>query len=46
VHEIACASYREVPSSDIYLCGPPAMVASARAELLMRGAAPERIHHD
>ncbi len=46
VHEIACASYREIPSSDIYLCGPPSMVAIARAELLKRGAAPERIHHD
>ncbi|MEU8086029.1 FAD-binding oxidoreductase [Micromonospora sp. NPDC049101] len=32
------------PGQDIYLCGPPAMLAGARARLLARGVPAARIH--
>lgn len=42
----AVAAYGEWSGSEVYLAGPPLMLAATSAALQQLGVAPERIHHD
>jgi NAD(P)H-flavin reductase len=42
----AVAAYGEWSRHEVYLAGPPLMLAATTAALLQLGVAPERIHHD
>ena len=42
----AVAAYGEWSKHEVYLAGPPIMLAATRAALLHLGVDPERIHHD
>ncbi|MGK5684374.1 globin [Actinoplanes sp. URMC 104] len=42
----AVAAYGEWSDHEVYLAGPPLMLAATTAALLQLGVAPDRIHHD
>ncbi|WP_285681226.1 globin [Actinoplanes sp. NBRC 103695] len=42
----AIAAYGEWSEADVFLAGPPVMLAATSAALQVLGVAPERIHHD
>jgi NAD(P)H-flavin reductase/hemoglobin-like flavoprotein len=42
----AVAAYGEWSKHEVYLAGPPIMLAATSAALLQLGVVPERIHHD
>jgi NAD(P)H-flavin reductase len=42
----AIAAYGEWSGADVFLAGPPTMLAATSAALQQLGVAPERIHHD
>ena len=42
----AIAAYGEWSGHEVYLAGPPVMLAATSAALQMLGVAPDRIHHD
>ncbi|MCA2218552.1 FAD-binding oxidoreductase [Jidongwangia harbinensis] len=42
----AIAAYGEWSGAEVYLAGPPVMLAATSAALRMLGVSPERIHHD
>jgi NAD(P)H-flavin reductase len=42
----AVAAYGEWSDHEVYLAGPPLMLAATSAALHQLGVAPERIHHD
>ncbi|MET0425315.1 MAG: globin [Actinoplanes sp.] len=42
----AVAAYGEWSGHEVFLAGPPVMLAATTAALLRLGVAPERIHHD
>lgn len=42
----AVAAYGEWSSHEVFLAGPPPMLAATRAVLVQLGITPERIHHD
>jgi NAD(P)H-flavin reductase/hemoglobin-like flavoprotein len=42
----AVAAYGEWSGHEVYLAGPPTMLAATRAALHLLGVDPERIHHD
>jgi NAD(P)H-flavin reductase len=42
----AVAAYGEWSGHEVYLAGPPLMLAATGAALLQLGVAPDRIHHD
>jgi NAD(P)H-flavin reductase len=42
----AVAAYGEWSGSEVYVAGPPSMLAATTAALHLLGVAPERIHHD
>lgn len=42
----AIAAYGEWSKHEVYLAGPPDMIAATRAALIQLGVAPDRIHHD
>lgn len=42
----AVAAYGEWSDHEVYLAGPPLMLAATSAALRLLGVAPERIHHD
>ncbi|MFG1606215.1 globin [Actinoplanes sp. NPDC049265] len=42
----AIAAYGEWSEADVFLAGPPVMLAATSAALQLLGVAPERIHHD
>ena len=46
VHEIVLAEYTDLSAADIYVAGPPALVAAVRATFPPRGADPQRIAFD
>jgi NAD(P)H-flavin reductase len=42
----AVAAYGEWSNRDVYLAGPPVMLAATKAALELLGVDPARIHHD
>ena len=42
----AVAAYGEWSGHEVYLAGPPLMLAATSAALHLLGVAPDRIHHD
>jgi CDP-4-dehydro-6-deoxyglucose reductase len=46
VHEAALDDLATLDAFDIYMAGPPAMIAAGRPAFIARGASPERIYFD
>ncbi|WP_104204640.1 2Fe-2S iron-sulfur cluster-binding protein [Billgrantia saliphila] len=46
VHEAVCEDFADLSAFDAYLCGPPPMIAAAKASFSQRGLDVERIYAD